>query len=77
MQMAGSSKQQILQRLPPWSKNAFMLHYTTCHETKATYGHAICIKKHQGRWYKLDSESTPQWLDDPQNEGWETLYGHI
>ena len=41
-------------------------------------GHAVCVKKHQGIWYLIDSENSKGPVDlDTADKGWEMLYRHI
>jgi hypothetical protein len=65
----GSSKQQIMQRIPT-NCTCFILHYDA-----GGYGHAKTIKLYEGEWWNMDSETTgPTILTSPD---WHQMQGHI
>ena len=67
--LLGSSREQVLQRIPPHCSR-FMLHYN------AGYGHAKTLKLHNGEWWDLDSEN----MQGPKrlhSSDWQHLQGHI
>ena len=71
----GSTKQQIMRRIN--GMHSFILHYTTFPQAGIAYGHAVCVKKHNGTWYLLDSEKHHPVNLDTTHHGWEHLYGHV
>ena len=71
----GSTKQQIMRRIN--GMHSFILHYTTFPQAGNAYGHAVCVKKHNGSWYLLDSEKHHPVNLDTTHHGWEHLYGHV
>jgi exonuclease III len=75
--LRGSTKQQVLNRIDQHDR--FLLHYTTYPRGGISYGHAVCVKQHNGTWYLLDSEKAhPIKLDEqPNGKGWDNLYGAI
>ena len=74
----GSTQEQILTLLPPQTTE-FLIHneiYTSPRNAQEKYGHAICIRKHEGTWYMLDSE-----MNGPipliGTADWAMLYGSV
>jgi len=65
----GSTKQQILSRIPI-NSTKFILHYWS-----NGYGHAITIKYYNNKWYNLDSEISGPTILTPQD--WHQLQGRI
>ena len=72
--MPGSSKAQVLSRLPA-NCTAVMLHsYKT--RNGLVYGHATCLKLHAGQWWHIDSEDpAPKKLGNDSD--WAQIYGKI
>ena len=72
----GSSKNQVLRRVSPHTR--IILHNTVLAQGY-TYGHAVCLKYHNQKWYLIDSEKPePIDLDSiPEREGWGQVCGII
>ena len=54
--MPGSSKEQVLSRLPA-DCTSIMLHYEKIGKLGRSYGHATCLRQAQGTWWHVDSET--------------------
>ena len=74
---AGSSKEIILTRIQPHTR--VLLHHKVAPQMGQTYGHAVCLKQHNNKWYLIDSEKPgPICLEEtPDEEGWGKVYGNL
>ena len=73
--LPGSSKDQVLSRLPPGG-GSVLLHCLKLSPGGRPYGHASCLHLHQGQWWHLDSEFCDAKPLETDQE-WAAIYGKM
>jgi hypothetical protein len=82
--LPGSTKAQVLSRLPQGATSAIL--HNIKFVGQRLYGHATCIRQWEGNWWYIDSEdATPKLLTDgddsalshPRTLNWGLLYGKV